>query len=418
MPTLISAARNRILEWGRWSVLLCMFSVPINKPATNIFIFLALLAAAFGSRTRERFRVAYRQPVVVGAAAWFAALLLSTLRAPAGAAPWSALGSYSALFYPLILASLLETEQWRRRAMFSFGLAVALILLISWAQFAGLVPLLNGAGKALAYRYTVFKDYTQQGVSFLVLAAMAASFATVDTNPTRKRLLWVLAGAAFFNVIFLLQSRTAYLITVPLLLFWIWHLIGGRQAKWRGAASGLLALLLISAAAWFAPNVQQRLEQAQQDVTHYAERQEATSMGIRLELWKRTLPIIAAAPLFGHGMAQWRIAYQNQTKDLADFASFQMGHPHQEALYILSEQGLAGLALFVFLLFSLAGYIGRLAPPERDFYTCLLMIYITAGLANCILLDFSHRHVFLMLLGCIPFVPKAAAAPHLSAIKA
>lgn len=405
MLPLISAARNRILEVGRWSVLLCLFSVPINKPATNIFIFVALLCALCGARACERFHSAWRQPIVIGAAIWFALLFVSTLRAPTGSGPWSALSSYVALLYPLIVASLLETAQWRRRGLFAFALAASLILVISWAQFAGIAPLLNGAGKSLAYRYTVFKDYTQQGVTFTVLAAMAASFANTETDRRRKRLLWVLACAAFINVIFLLQSRTAYLIAIPLLLYWVWRLAGGRRAGWRAPAAGLVALLLMGSAASLAPSVQQRFEQSQHDIAGYAARQEATSMGIRLELWKRTLPIIASAPIFGHGMGQWAVEYDNQTKGLPDFALFKMGHPHQEALFILAEQGFVGLMLFTFLLIGLAKYIKRLNPPAQDFYICLLLIYLTAGLANCLLLDFSHRHLFLMLLACIPVVP-------------
>jgi hypothetical protein len=52
----------------------------------------------------------------------------------------------------------------------------------------------------------------------------------------------------------------------------------------------------------------------------------------------------------------------------------------------------------------LTKYIRRLEPPQRDFFACLLLIYLTAGLANCILVDFSHRHVFVMLLACIPML--------------
>ncbi len=406
MSLLISAARNRLLEWGRWSVLLCLFSVPINKPATNISIFLALLCTLLGSRARERFQNAARQPVVIGAGIWFLVLALSAMHASAEAAPWLTLSSYIGLLYPLIVASLLETPQWRKRGLFAFAAAASLIMLVSWAQFAGLMPLLNGAGKPLAYRYTVFKDYTQQGIVFLVLATMAASFAKAETNIKLQRLFWLLASAAFLNVLFLLQSRTAYLVAAPLLLYWVWRFAGGRQAGWRGAMIGMLALTLIGSAALLAPGVQQRFEQTLQDVSLYTERHAATSMGIRLELWQRPLPIIAAAPLFGHGLGQWRVEYQNQTKSLTNFSAFRMGHPHQEALYILSEQGIAGLVLFGFLLLKLARYIARLEPPYRDFYTCLLFIYLTAGLANCILQDFSHRHVFLMLLACIPFVPQ------------
>ena len=43
---------------------------------------------------------------------------------------------------------------------------------------------------------------------------------------------------------------------------------------------------------------------------------------------------------------------------------------------------------------------------NRRFYASLLLIYVTASLANCIWADFSHRHVFMTLLACIPFIAK------------
>lgn len=410
MPLLIAAARSRLLELGRWSVLLCLFAVPINKPLTNIFIFFALLFAILGSRTRERFLAAGKQPIVIGACAWFAVLALSAFHAPGDWQRWAELGAYKALLYPLIVAALLESQQWRNRGLLAFALAAGLVLLISWAQFFGIVPQPRSTQEFDAFRYTVFKDYTQQGIVFLVLAAMALSLARFETRIRRKRALWLLAAAAFVNVVFLLQSRTAYLVAVPLLVYWVWRVADEQRSRWRSIAVGLLALALVGSTALFTPRVQQRLQQAEQDVSLYAAKREATSMGIRLELWKRTLPIIATAPLLGHGLGQWRHEYEIQTKGLIDFSAFMMGHPHQESLLILAEQGIAGFAVFVFLLVLLAKYIRRLEPPQRDFYACLLLIYLTAGLANCILADFTHRHVFLMLLACIPLATSAVGS--------
>jgi O-antigen ligase len=129
-------------------------------------------------------------------------------------------------------------------------------------------------------------------------------------------------------------------------------------------------------------------------------------MGIRLELWKRTLPIIASAPLLGHGLGQWPTQFQAEVKDFSDYDLFKMGHPHQEALLILAEQGALGLAIFVALLIGLGRYIARLSSPQHDFFASLLLIYITAGLANCLWVVFAHRNVFMLLLACIPLLPK------------
>lgn len=400
----VGVVRNLLLKIGCWSVLLCLFSVPINKPATNIFIFLALLCSLLGARLRERWHSACKQPVVIGALAWLLVMELSALYAPAGSERWQALGVEVALLYPLIVASLLETPQWRTRGMLAFGLATCLVLAVSWCQFFGVLPQRDDALTNPAFRYTVFKDYTQQGIEFLVLASMAASFAQVERLRKRKIFLWFIAAAAAIDVVFLLQSRTSYLIVAPLLAFWAWRLVGGRHASRRRIAFGAVVFAACGVVAVMTPRVQQRLEQAKQDVVNYSSKREATSMGIRLELWKRTAPIIASAPWLGHGLGQWRPEYQNEVKDFPNYDDFRMGHPHQEAMLILSEQGIAGLAVFVALLIFLARTIRRLPRPHHDFYASLLLIYVTASLANCIWADFSHRHVFIMLLACIPFV--------------
>ncbi|MBC7859568.1 MAG: O-antigen ligase family protein, partial [Burkholderiaceae bacterium] len=206
-----------------------------------------------------------------------------------------------------------------------------------------------------------------------------------------------------------LQSRTTYLIAAPLLLYGAWRLLRARRHGWRRVALALLALALVGAALGLSPRMQQRLLASQGEIARYAGQGEPTSMGVRLELWKRSAPIIEAAPWFGHGLGQWRLAYQRQASAAGVDAGFLMGHPHQEALLILSEEGIVGFAVFAALLVGLARHIRRLARPPRDFYNCLLIIYVTAGLANCLLVVFSHRHLFLMLLACLPLAAKPGA---------
>jgi O-antigen ligase len=280
------------------------------------------------------------------------------------------------------------------------------VLLISWSQFAGIFPERAVALHLPSYRYTVFKDYTQQGVVFLALASMAAAYALVTPLLKHKIALWFLAAAAMINVVFLLQSRTSYLIVAPLMIYWAWRIANG---NWRKIGIGVLVLACCAGAALLTPRVQERLQQARQDVEVYSDKHEASSMGIRLELWQRTIPIIASAPIFGHGLGQWDYEYQAQTKDLPDFDQFRMHHPHDDSLLILSEQGIVGYAVFVTLLILLARYIRGLNQPERDFYNSLLLIFIMAGLAQCLLPDFTQRHTFLMLLACIPALARKTA---------
>jgi O-antigen ligase len=402
----LTNARRNLLVAGRWAVLLCLFFIPINKPLPNLFIFVALLCSAAGERPDERFLAAIKQPIVAGSIIWFLVYALSALYAP-GPYPWASVNTGITLFYPFIVATLLETPQWRSRGMMAFAASACLVLLISWSQFAGIFPEREVALQLPSYRYTVFKDYTQQGVVFLALAAMAAAYAMVTPVRKYRIALWLLAVVAVVNVVFLLQSRTSYLIVVPLLIYWAWRIAEG---NWRKIAIGAAVLACCGGAALLTPRVQERLQQADQDVTVYSQHHEASSMGIRLELWRRTLPIIASAPVFGHGLGQWDHEYDAQTRELPDFDQFRMHHPHDDSLLILSEQGIVGYAIFLTLLVLLARYIRGLQLPERDFYNSLLLIFVMAGLAQCLLPDFTQRHTFLMLLACIPVVARKTVA--------
>ena len=405
-------ARHYPLIAGRWAVLLCLFFIPINKPLPNIFIFLALICSLLGERAEERFVNAIRQPVVIGALVWFGVLAASAFYAP-GPFPWSTLNTGITLLYPLIVASLLETPEWRQRGMIAFALSVCFVLLISWGQFAGIFPERDITTENSSLRYTVFKDYTQQGVDFLVLAAMCAAFAMVSTVRKHKLVLWFIAAMAVIDVVLLLQSRTSYLTVVPLLVYWAWRVAGGKAASWRRIGVGALLLMACGYAATMTPRVQERLVQARQDVEEYSAKREATSMGIRMELWRRTMTIISSAPLFGHGLGQWDPEFQAETRDYPNYEEFRMHHPHEESLLIISEQGIVGYGIFVTLLIFLARYIRQLPQPERDFYNSVLLIYVMAGLVNCLLADFSQRHVFLMLLACIPLVKKSPVPAQL-----
>jgi O-antigen ligase len=396
----IDSIRDRLLNAGRWSLVVCLFVVPINKPATNIFLFLALIGAVAGSETRRRFLEAARHPVALGAMVWFLILFAGILIAPAGPEQWDELGVFKVLLYPLIVMSLADTQQWRTRALYAFGLATCLIVLVSWGQF--LYDFFRNQ-LADADAYTVFKNYTQEGIAFLALAAMAAAFGHAETDRRRKFFFWGIALVATGAVIFILQSRTAYMIVASLLFYWVWQLTGAGKS-WRKAAVGVLVLLVFAAAALSSPRLLERVRQAQEDVaTLQVDTQKPTSLGVRYQLWKNTLPVIQAAPWFGHGLGQWRTQYDLAAERTGSHATrFGMGHPHQEVLLILTEQGWVGLAVTILMFGLLIGYMRRLDPPYGDFYLCLVLIYLTAGLTNCVLIDFSHRHVLIMLLALMP----------------
>lgn len=393
--------REMLLQLGQWAAVVSLFLVPLNKPATNIALAVSLLGALCGRDTLPRWKAAARQPVVQGALIWWCVLALSALHTWFANGRFPIGGSFmGALYYPLIFGSLLQTAVWRQRGLYAFASAVSLVLLISICMYLGWVPQRDAArAPDSLMSNTVFKEYTQQGFTTLILGAMAMSMALLEKAPPKRLLYFAVATLAVVNAIFMLQSRTVVLVLVPLIGYWAWRATRAR-VNWRSAGMASVVIAALVVAACFTSD--RMTVVFSNDVPRYAASREPSSTGIRLELWRRTLPIIAAAPVWGHGLGQWQPLYRQAIEQLPNFNDFNMGHPHHEMLLILSEQGTVGLLIYLALLVGLARYILRLDQPERDIYSCLLLAYLSAGLVNCLWADFSHRHVLILLLACIP----------------
>jgi len=402
--------RLRLLVAGQWCAALSLAAAPLNKPATSILIVLSLLFSVLGADMRLRWKAALREPVVIGFLAWFAVLLASAVHA------WASSGStvYGESFlwtcvYPAVLASLLRSPALRWRALAAFAVAVAFVLVVSYLMQFGVVPQRAVATAVPAMQNTVFKEYTQQGLSSLILLAMVVAFACHVRSRRLRIGLSIAALAILCNVALVIQSRTTYLVLLPLATYWAYRLLSRRLKGWRVAlATGMVALVL---AAGFVstPDVQRRMVSAvDHEVDTYLTSQQPTSSGIRLWLWQQTLPIIADAPLFGHGLKQWEPIYVARMRDVPGSAPFITGHPHQEILLILAEQGFFGLFVFALLVVALFIHISRQDDPQKGIFTSILIIYLFAGLANGLWSDFTHRHVFVLLLACLPLAASRA----------
>lgn len=400
--------RDTACKAGQWCAVASLFVVTLNKPATNIALVLTLVFSLLGNDARQRWLTAARQPVAQGALVWWVVLMLSAMHTWYTTSVLPLAGSFVwVCWYPLVLGSLLQTPQWRRRALIAFALAVGLVLLISCGMDLGLIPQRSLTHAEPAMRNTVFKEYTQQGLALLVFGSMSLAAALTTQSRNRKFFLLAAALLALINIVFMLESRTTYLTLVPLLAYWVWRVFLGNRWNWRSTLLVCTLVVATPALVWFTPPVRERLvTSVVHEVELYDTQRAPTSTGIRLELWRRTLPIIASAPVFGHGLHRWAPLYRQSIEGLPHFDAFLMGHPHQEMLLILAEQGSAGLFIYLLLLAALARYAWQLNQPERDIYICILLIYLTAGLANCLWADFSHRHMFILLLACIPLVGK------------
>ncbi len=403
----LQSLRARLLTAGQWCAVLSLFAAPINKPATSVLIVLALIFSLTGIEVRARWQAALREPVVIGFMLWLVVLFASALHSwiSHGTPAYRETAMWSCV-YPALMASLLRDARWRWRALLAFATAAGLVVLISYLMQFGLIPQRASAEALQSMRNTVFKEYTQQGLASLILMSMLVAVAFIQKPGRWRTALLVTASLVLCNVVLLIQSRTTYLVLLPLLTYWLYRLIAHRLNGWRMLlVSAILAVATISVM-WSIPSVRDRMvESIGDEVDRYLTNQEPTSTGIRLWLWQQTLPIIAEAPLFGHGLNQWEPLYVEQMRSIPGSGPFITGHPHQEMLLILAEQGALGLLIFIVLLLALFRHASTLDDPQKGILISILIIYVAAGLANGLWSNFTHRHVFILLVACIPAGP-------------
>ena len=78
----------------------------------------------------------------------------------------------------------------------------------------------------------------------------------------------------------------------------------------------------------------------------------------RIQLWKKTIFLIKKKPVFGKGLASWKteiLKYGNQNLHSEDNTTFYQ-RPHNDYLWILAEQGIIGLILYISLFITLFFY--------------------------------------------------------------
>lgn len=104
----------------------------------------------------------------------------------------------------------------------------------------------------------------------------------------------------------------------------------------------------------------------------------------RIELWKRSYQVFNENPIIGKGLGNWRIEvlkYGNKNLQSQDNKTFYQ-RPHNDYLWILAEQGIIGMLLYLTLIFLIFYYLIKLINKSsltQDLIFYWLIFYLFAG---------------------------------------
>ncbi len=295
------------------------------------------------------------------------------------------------LFIPLLLAHFRRSEHGSR-VFCGYLAGAAGVLVVSWAL--ALVPGLSWRGWDFG---VPTKDYIFQGESFALCAAALIDSACEHARAAKWRwALGLLSLAAVFlaNIFFVATGRTVLLVLPVLAIF-----IGWRQFGTKGFFGAGLAGVMVGAVVWFtSPYLRARLTDSVAEFAAYRASDAWNSTGLHLEFLRKSLTIVATAPVLGHGTGSIPEQFRLVTSGSTGSSSVATVNPHNQIFAIAIQLGLIGTGILI------AMWIAHLLLFRGDGFAVLVgavvvIENIVASLFNSHLFDFTQGWLYVFGVG-------------------
>ena len=387
---------NNLDTWAKWVAIPIGFSIPISTAADKILLYLALIFLLLGGNYRHKLRTIAANPVAIAALLLVGMLLLGGLYGNAG---WSDALHYWRKYVPLLFIPLLiplfQDKTSREYALAGFMLAMALTLFLSAVTASGWF-----ADRAWLQGTTdnafVFKLHITQNVFMAFFAYLLALKAINAVRPWQRLAYGAAALLAAYNVLFMVQGRTGYVVLAVLLVYFCFRLL-----HWKGLALAVLVGIVVGGAGYFASDtLRERVNLVVQETADWQPGQGTTSSsGLRMDYYTNSLSIIRDHPLFGVGSGGFASAYAEKIKNTNMVPS---NNPHNQYLLITAQLGLVGLCLMLYLFFQQWRCAAWLPTAfEQDLARGMLLTIMAGSLINSLLLDHAEGLFFAWMSGVL-----------------
>jgi O-antigen ligase len=387
------AAREPLgaLLWRRWQdpaawiatsdvfLILVAVSLPWSTSLTAIFAVAALVAMApfFDANA---FLQSIKRPASIFPLALFALAVVGTLwsEAPWGARLYSVAPAAKLLMVPLLFHHF-ERSARGIQVFKAFLISCVVLMAMSWlVAYDPRLALKSGADYGVPV-----KNYIDQSQEFALCAVALAYPIAVQLRAKKIALALVLGALALgflANMAFVIVSRTA-LVTIPIMLavFGLMHL------RWRANVAILTAAVALAGLAWVAsPQLRDKVDSIGREYQLYNEQGATTSVGERLEFWRKSLRFFVEAPIIGHGTGSTEKLFEQAAVGQTGVAAEVIRNPHNQTLNVAVQWGALGvIALYAMwfshlMLFRGSGpmaWIGLLVVVQ-NFFTSLFNSHI------------------------------------------
>jgi O-antigen ligase len=383
-------------DWERTAdILAVLTAVALPWSTSLVAIFVVGWLAVFAlTIDLQSFRLTLGRPVCALPIMLFALAVVGTLWSDA---PWGvrfyAVNPTAKL---LVLPALIYHFERSTRGAWVFAafLASCTVLLgMSWV--VAFEPRLTI--KPIAEYGVPVKNYIDQSQEF-ALCAVALIYPIVKSLGQRKflsgALLAALSLSFAINMAFVVVSRTA-LFTTPIMLF-VFALL---HLKFRGIIVTICIAATLIGAAWLtSPVLRERTTSVISQYRLYEQSNEVTSVGERLEFWRKSVQFFNEAPLFGHGTGSTRGLFAQAAVDQTGAAGQVVGNPHNQTLNVAVQWGALGV-LVLYAMWLVHLFLFRGSDLGNSIGLLVVIQNIITSLFNSHLFDFHEGWMYVLGVG-------------------
>ena len=405
-PTIITSlfGPQRLGRYAEWFAVAVAVALPWSTTLTGVFITLWLVTLI---PSLDVLKMRYKPWIPVGGlpipvALWTLAVVgMLWAHAPLAERIAGLNSFHKLLAIPLLMLQFRETDRGKW-VLIGFLVSCTVMLIVSWGLV--LLPDLPWRGRlrVAGGRPMIgmpIKDYIAQSTVFTLCIFGLAEGAFLAWHKARRPLavaIVLLAIVFLANILYVATSRTA-LVAVPILLV----LFAFLRLGWKGAASLLIAIMVLVATAWAtSPYLRERVTILFEEVQNYQPSGPSTSVGERLEFWRKSVIIIADAPVFGHGTGSIREQFRQSAVGQTGVAGLASANPHNQIFAIAIQLGLLGtLVLLVMWVAHLRLFCGP--GLAAGIGLAVVVQNIVSSLFNSSLFDFTHGWLYVWGVGVL-----------------
>lgn len=296
------------------------------------------------------------------------------------------------IVYILPLVLVFSDEQPKMRFLLAFLLTCVVGVVLS---FGLLVPMFNPNVRFDAT--AVFRSHATQGMAFAMATFLAIWLARRQTMPLLKYLIYASALVFSLNIGLVTPGRSGYVVYLVLLVWWFYTSLG-----LKGMLVGALASVVLGGSAFYlSSSIHDRVVVGFTEAEHYSTDTAETSLGRRMVMYNTTVEMIRQHPVLGVGTGGYRQTFSAiAAKQYTGWRAQPFDDPHNQYLFVWSENGLVGLGTFLLMLFVIWRQCNRGDVYGKMAAGCLLA-WCATSLFSGHFRTFPEGHLIAFVVGIL-----------------